>query len=301
MDKLTAMRAFVEIADRGSLTAAADALGKAQPTMVRTLANLESVLGVRLLRRTTRRISLTEEGRGYLERCRQILSDVDEAERAIVSGDTEPRGELRVTAPVTFGQWHVAPAIVAFLQRYARVRVELLLLDRVVNMLEEGIDLAVRIGELADSSMIANPVGQMRRVVVASPDLLARTGEPDAPEDLAAHPCVQFRGLASGDVWRFNDGNQERSVTIQSPFATNQSIPAVEACASGLGFGQFLAYQVAPWVERDELRIVLTAFESPPAPVSLVYTDARMMTPRLRVLLDFMKTHLGETLNAQPS
>ncbi len=299
MDKLSAMRAFVEIADRGSLTAAADALGKAQPTMVRTLANLEAELGTRLLRRTTRRISLTEEGRGYLERCRQILTDVDEAERALVSGDTEPRGELRVTAPVTFGQWHVAPAIVAFLQRHTQVRVELLLLDRVVNMLEEGIDLAVRIGELADSSMIANQVGWMRRVVVASPDLLARVGEPAAPEDLTHHPCVQFRGLGAGNVWRFNDSKKESSIAIQSAFATNQSLPAVEACAAGLGFGRFLAYQVGPWVEREALRIVLTDFEPPPAPVSLVYTDARMMTPRLRVLLDFMKAQLEDTLSRQ--
>lgn len=297
MDKLAAMRAFVEIADRGSLTAAADALGKAQPTMVRTLANLEAELGTRLLRRTTRRISLTEEGRGYLERCRQILADVDQAERALVSGDTEPRGELRITAPVTFGQWHVAPAVVAFLQRHSRVRVELLLLDRVVNMLEEGIDLAVRIGELADSSMIAHQVGWMRRVVVASPDLLARAGEPVKPDELTDQPCVQFSGLGAGNVWRFNHSNKESSVTVRSAFATNQSVPAVEACAAGLGFGRFLAYQVAPWLEREELRIVLPDFEPAPVPVSLVYTDARMMTPRLRVLLDFMKTHLGETLS----
>ena len=229
MDKLSAMRAFVEIADRGSLTAAADALGKAQPTMVRTLANLEAELGTRLLRRTTRRISLTEEGRGYLERCRQILADVDEAERALVSGDTEPRGELRITEPVTFGQWHVAPAIVAFLQRHTKVRVELFLLDRVVNMLEEGIDLAVRIGELADSSMIANQVGWMRRVVVARPDLLARVGEPATPEDLAGQSCVQFRGLGAGNVWHFNDSKTKSSIAIQSAFATNQSIPAVWA------------------------------------------------------------------------
>jgi DNA-binding transcriptional LysR family regulator len=298
MDKLAAMRAFVEIADRGSLTAAADALGKAQPTMVRTLANLEADLGTRLLRRTTRRLSLTEEGRGYLARCRAILADVEEAELALASGDTEPRGELRVTAPVTFGQLHVAPAIVAFLETYSKVRVELLLLDRVVNLLEEGIDLAVRIGDLADSSMIANPVGTMRRVVVASPSLLARLGEPATPDDLEGQPCIQFRGLTTTDRWRFSVGKRDWSVPVVSPFGTNQATPAVEACAAGLGFGRFLAYQTAPWVESGTLRIVLAEFEPAPAPVSLIYTDARLMTPRVRVLLDFLKIRIGESLES---
>lgn len=296
MDKLTAMRAFVEIADRGSLTAAANALGKAQPTMVRTLATLEAALGTRLLRRTTRRLSLTEEGRGYLARCRQILNDVEDAERALVTGETEPRGTLKITAPVTFGQWHVGPAVFDFLEQYPKVEIELLLLDRVVNLLEEGVDLAVRIGELADSSMIASQVGDMRRVVVASPELLARVGEPDKPEALKVHPCVHFRGLASSNNWRFKTANGEWSVPVQGPFTSNQAIPAVEACASGLGFGHFLAYQVAPWVRSGKLRIVLEDFESVPAPVNLVYTDARLMTPRLRVLLEFMKARLGAAL-----
>ena len=296
MDKLSAMRAFVEIADRGSLTAAADALGKAQPTMVRTLANLEAELGTRLLRRTTRTLSLTGEGRGYLARCRRILADVEEAERALVSGNLEPRGELRLTAPVTFGQRHVAPVVVDFLKRYEKVRVELLLLDRVVNLLEEGIDLAIRIGELADSSMIAIQIGTMRQVVAASPELLARSGRPTSPDDLAGLPCVHFRGLGTGDVWRFSTGTSDWSVPITSPFGTNQATPAVEACVAGLGFGRFLAYQAAPWIESGELQIVLADFESDPAPVSLVYTDARLMTPRLRVLVDFMKSGLNPSL-----
>lgn len=296
MDKLAAMRAFVQIVDHGSLTAAAVALGKAQPTMVRTLANLETALGVRLLRRTTRRISLTEEGRGYLERCRQILSDVEEAERALIAGESEPRGELKVTAPVTFGQWHVAPLVTAFLQRHPKVRFDLLLLDRVVNLLEEGVDLALRIGPLPDSTLVAAPVGTMRRVVVASPELLERVGEPGSPDDLSRAPCVQFRNLDSSGNWRFEREGRDWPVPVAGPLTTNQCIPAVEACAAGMGFGRFLAYQVAPWVRKGELRVVLQAFEPPSVPVSLVYTEARLMTPRLRVLMAFMKARLRDTL-----
>jgi DNA-binding transcriptional LysR family regulator len=296
VDKLAAMRAFVAIADRGSLTAAAEALGKAQPTMVRTLANLESALGTRLLRRTTRRLSLTEEGRAYLARCRQIIEDVDEAERALVSGATEPSGELRITAPVTFGHFHVAPALFGFLERHPRLRVELLLLDRIVNLLEEGIDLAVRIGELADSTMIASPVGRMREVVVVAPGLLARFGAPETPDDLARFPAVLFRGRGSGGAWRFRTDGGEWTVPVRSQLGTNQATPAVEACAAGLGVGRFLAYQVAPWVADGRLQIVLERFEPSPVPVSLVYTEARLMTPQLRVLIEHMKRELGDVL-----
>lgn len=299
MDKLSAMRAFVEIAERGSLTAAATALGKAQPTIVRTLANLEDTLGVRLLRRTTRRLSLTEEGRAYLDRCKQILADIDEAEQIITGGQGEPHGELRVTAPVTFGQWHVAPALFSFLARYQAVQVELLLLDRVVNFLEEGIDLAVRIGELADSSMIAVPVGHMRQVVVGAPGLLQRSGVPETPAALQGAPAIVFRGLSSRSTWRFQRGDDKWAVDVNRTFVTNQAVAAVSACAAGLGYGRFLAYQVAPWLADGRLEVLLQDYEPPPSPVSLLYTDARLMTPRLRVLLDHLKSALGTTLASE--
>ena len=296
MDKLMAMEAFVEIAERGSLTAAAEALGKAQPTMVRTLANLEAALGVRLVRRTTRRLSLTEEGAAYLERCRQILADVTEAEQTLVAGGSEPKGLLRVTAPVTFGQWHVAPAVFAFLRRYQAVQVDLLLLDRVVNLLEEGIDLAVRIGPLPDSSMVGIPVGAMRQVVVASPALLASNGHPSLPSDLADCPAVSFSGTVGRGVWRFGEPGAEVSVRLESAFQTNQAIAAVSACEEGIGFGRFLAYQVAPAVAAGRLEVVLGEFEPPPLPVSLMYTEARLMTPRLRALVDHMREALRKAL-----
>jgi len=292
LDKLGAMRAFVEIVDRGSLTAAGKALDKSLPTMVRVLATLEDELGVRLLRRTTRRLALTDEGRGYVERCRRIFADIDEAERAAGSGHVEPRGEIRVTAPVAFGHWYVAPLMTRFAARFEAVRVELLLLDRVVNLLEEGIDLAVRIGTLPDSTLFATTVGQMRHVVVASPALLERVGVPEHPDDLASRPCVRFRGLTIGTTWRFIESGRERRVTVGGPFACNHAPAAVEACAAGLGFGSFLAYQAEPWVRDGRLCVVLEEFEPTPLPVNLVYADAQLMSARLRALVDWMKDGL---------
>ena len=291
-----AMRDFVEIVERGSLSAAGTALGRSLPTMVRTLAELERSLGAVLLRRTTRRMSLTAEGRAYLERCRRILADIAEAEALVSASLGEPRGPLRVTAPVLFGQMHVAPGVVAFLRRHAAVQVELLLHDRVVDLVDEGIDAAVRIARLPDSSMIAIPVTQMRRVVCASPSLLRRAGVPEHPEALAARPCIRFHGLAQGGSWHFQEAGRDIAVPVHGAFATNQAASAVEACAAGLGFGLFLAYQVAREVAARRLEVVLRDFELPPLPVSLVYPEARLLSPRLRVFLDWMKAHLRKAV-----
>jgi DNA-binding transcriptional LysR family regulator len=292
VDKLAGMRAFVEIVDRGSLTAAAEAAGKSLPTMVRTLAALEAALGARLLRRTTRRMSLTAEGRDYLERCRRILSDVEEAELALAARSREPRGELRVTAPVLFGQMHVAPAVVEFVEQHRSVSVDLQLIDRIVDLVDEGIDAAVRIAQLPDSSQIAIPVGTMRRVLVASPTLLARTGTPERPEALASQPCVGFGGLSPGHAWRFHERGRELIVNVRCRFASNQGTAALDACAAGLGFGSFLCYQVEPHVAAGRLRVVLQEFEPTPVPVSLVHSEARLVSTRLRVFLDWMKQRL---------
>jgi len=297
MDKLAAMRAFVEIVDRGSLTAAGKALDRSLPTMVRTLAALERSLGAVLLRRTTRRMSLTEEGRIYLERCRRILADVAQAEELVGSEGGEPRGPLRVSAPVLFGQMHVAPAVVEFVGRYPAVETELVLLDRVVDLVDEGIDAAVRIARLADSSMIAIPVGEVRRVVCASPELLRAEGEPSRPEELADRPCVRFRGLSAGSSWRFQDAGRDLAVSVSGGFTTNQAAAAVEACVAGLGFGLLLSYQVEPALRAGKLRLVLRDYEPPPIPVSLVYSEARMLSRRLRVFLDWMKPRLRERVD----
>lgn len=292
MDKLAAMRAFVAIVDEGSLSAAAKALDRAPPTMVRTLALLEQHLGARLLSRTTRRMGLTEEGRVYLDRCRRILADVEEAEQAIVSADTEPRGEIRATAPILFGQRHVAPAVAAFLERHPRVRIDLLLLDRIVDLVDEGRHVGVRIGRLPDSSMVAVPVGEVRRVVVASPALLERERAPDHPRELASRPCVGHTGTAPTGRWAFRDGEDDLSVRVGAAFRCNLASAAVDACSQGLGFGSFLSYQVEPEVRAGRLRVVLEEFEPAPLPVQIVYPDARLMSPRLRVFVDALRDHL---------
>ncbi len=292
MNKLAAMQTFVAIADEGSLTAAAERLGKALPTVVRSLATLEAELGVRLLRRTTRRMSLTEEGTGYLERCRQILADVEDAEQSVSNQQLEVRGRLRVTAPVLFGQLHVASAVIGFMRAYPDVQVELLLLDRVVDMVEEGIDVGVRIAQLEDSSMIATRVGEVRRVVCGAPSLLRRIGKPDHPRDLAGLPCIHFQGISAAPVWQFAGPRQPLSVPIEGSFSCNQAAVAVAACVDGIGLGQFLSYQVEALVAEKKLRIVLQDFERPPVPIQIVYAHARLMTPRVRAFVDWLKAAL---------
>ncbi len=294
MDRLAAMRAFVEIVDRGSLTAAADSLDRSQPTIVRTLAALESHLGTRLLRRTTRRMSLTAEGRDYLERCRRILGEVEDAERAVRQEHGELRGELRITAPVQFGALHVAPAVAGFLERHPRVRIDMLLLDRNVDLVEEGIDLAVRIGHLADSSMIGVRVGAVRRVVCASPALLERADVPDNPRALSALPCIRQQVLSAGTAWPFHNGARESTVRVDGPFGSNQIAAAVRACVDGIGFGQFFSYQVRDLVRDGALHIVLEDFETAPLPVNLVYPGGRLASARLRALIGWLKDALRD-------
>jgi len=292
MDKLQAMSVFVQIAERGSLTAAAEALGKSLPAVVRILATLEQNLQVRLLNRTTRRVALTEEGRRYLENCRKILADIDEAERAVGQNQIEPSGAITLTAPVRFGEMHVAPAVTGFLQRYPKIQVNLLLLDRVVNLLEEGIDIAVRIAELSDSALIAKPVGKIYPVICASPALLTKTGRPQRPEEFSKLPCVRFTGISAGSSWHFQDQGKRLSIPIDGALSCNQVGATVAACVAGLGFGAFLHYQVMPWVARGELEMVLREFEPPPLPLSLVYPHTRLMSSRVRALVDWLAQEL---------
>lgn len=297
MGKLEAMRTFVSIADAGSLTAAARVQGRSLPAVVRTLAGLEAELGVRLFQRTTRRISLTEAGRGYLERCRQAQAVVEEAEAELRAEQTEPQGKLTVTAPVLFGERHVAGAITAFVQRYPRVSVEFRLLDRIVNLVEEGIDVGIRIGPLEDSSLIAQQVGSMRRVTVAAPSYLAQHGTPAHPKDLVAHNCVCF-WLPGTPAWAFRVGGKLVSVPVKGNLSVNQSTVAAQACVAGLGIGSFFAYQVAPYVASKALRVILADFETVPRPIHVVYPEARLVPARTRVFIDAVKHHISAQQSA---
>lgn len=293
MDKLRAMQAFIHIADEGSLTAAARVMASSLPAMVRTLAGYELALGVRLFNRTTRRISLTDEGRRHLESCRQILASLDDAEAALSADAAEPAGHLSITAPVLFGQMHVAPAVTRFVQQHEKMRCSMVLADRVVNLLEEGIDVGIRISELQDSSLIAQPVGHIRRVVVASPGWLRRHGTPGHPRDLLKANCVRVTDHAP--TWGpFNDRGRPLRLAVSGNLEFNQNAPAVAACAAGIGPGSFFSYQVAPFVKSKQLRIILEEFEPPPRPVSVVYPHARLLPMRARVFIDWIRHELRE-------
>jgi len=296
MDKLKAMQTFVAIAEAGSLTAAAVELGSSLPAVVRSLAALEAELGVRLLNRTTRRISLTEEGKQYLANCQQIITAVEEGENALTLQAAEPSGQLTITAPVLFGQMHVAPAVTRFVQRYEKMRCTLLLYDRVVNLLEEGIDVSIRIGEMQDSTLVAQPLGMMRRVVVASPAYLKKHGTPRHPLDLSAHNCMRFTpvGAASGGGWQFEDQGKSVTLPVNGNLEFNQAAPAVAACVAGVGLGKFLWYQPAPFIREKKLRIVLEEYEPPARPISVVYPHARLLPARTRVFIEWMKQELRE-------
>ncbi len=293
MDKLKAMQTVVSIADEGSLTAAAVALDSSPPAVVRTLAALEAYLGIRLFNRSTRRISLTEEGRHYLESCRQLLAAVKDAESALTTDAAEPGGQLTITAPVLFGQMYVAPVVTRFVQKYGKVCVNLMLLDRVVNLLEENVDVGIRIGALEDSSLVARPLGSVRRMVIASPDYLSRIGVPKHPRDLLKANCVRFSG-GMGTWWTFHEGGKQFSVSVTGNLEFNHAAPAADACLAGLGFGMFISYQVAHHIEQNHLQIVLESFESPPRPINVVYPHARLLPARTKAFIAWIRQELKD-------
>lgn len=291
MDKLKAMATFVRIADKGSLSAAARAMGASVPAVVRTLAALETDLGVRLFNRTTRRIALTGEGLRYLDSCRNLLAALDEAESALLNEAGEPAGLLTITAPVLFGQMHVAPAVTRFVQQYDKVRCSLVLADRLINLLEEGADVGVRIGHLEDSCLIAHKVGKVRRMVVATPGYLAARSWPTHPRHLLEANCIGFSG-AGHSWWGFEDKGRSFAVPVKGNLEFNHVAPAVEACLADVGLGMFLSYQVAPYLADGRLQVVLADYEPPPWPVSVVYPHARLLPARTRAFVEWIKAEL---------
>jgi DNA-binding transcriptional LysR family regulator len=286
VDKLNAMTTFVRIMEAGSLTAAANMLDTSLPTVVRTLAALERELGVSLLKRTTRRIHLTDEGAQYLERCRMILSALQETEEALVSRRSEPVGKLTVTASALFGRRYIAPIVYDFVRDRPKVSAEMLFVDRVVNMIEEGVDVGVRIAHLKDSSMVAIPVGRTRRVVCASERYLRRHGTPQVPNDIRKHICVRHVGLVPRTEWHFRTGGRQVSVPIDSVITCNDIDSAVNACVEGLGLGMFLSYMVAPNKKQGQLKYVLEKFETEPTPVQVVYPQSRLLSNKVRTFVD---------------
>jgi len=294
VNRLEAMAILVAVVDAGSLSAAARHLGMPLATVSRKVAELESHLHTRLLHRTTRQLSLTEAGSSYVAFCRRVLEEIEEAERAATGEYASPKGELVVTAPVVFGRLHVVPVVAEFLAHYPEIDVSLMLTDRVVHLMDENTDVAVRVGELPDSALVAAGVGTVRRVVCASPGYLAAHGVPATPRDLAAHECITFEVLASTRAWVFGAGHAELSVPVRSRLAVNTAEAAIAAAMLGVGVIRVLSYQVADAVRDGALRVLLQDYESAPLPISLVHKGQAPLPLKVRAFLDFVAPRLRE-------
>jgi DNA-binding transcriptional LysR family regulator len=288
MDRIEAMQTFVTVADLQGFAPAARKLRLSPPAVTRLIAALEERLGTRLLQRTTRKVALTDAGARYLERVRRILADIEEAELAAESERTRPAGRLIVSAPVGFGRLHVSPVMSDYLKRYPEVSGELRLEDRLVSLVEDGVDLAVRIGHLPDSSLVVRQVGAMRRIVVASPAYLKARGEPKTPEALASHQIIQFGASALTADWRFATDGDEIRINIVPRFTSNVADAAIQYAEDGGGLTRVLAYQAADAIKRGRLKIVLQKFELPALPVHIVYPTSRLLSAKVRAFVDLV-------------
>ncbi|PLP59933.1 LysR family transcriptional regulator [Mesorhizobium loti] len=296
MDRLGSMSLFVTVVEAGSLSAAGRSLGMPLATVSRRLSDLEKHLGTRLLARSTRRLELTEAGRSYLAACRRILEEVEEAEQTAAGEYSQARGELVVTAPIVFGRLHVLPVVVDFLAAYPEVDVRLTQSDTLRRLVEEHIDLAVRIGQLPDSSMIAIRVGSIRRVACASPDYLGAHGVPKTPHELSVHHCVTVERLALPAAWTFTERQREIAVPVRSRLTINTAEAAIDAATAGVGIARVLSYQVADAVRSGTLQLILEDFEPEPWPVSLVHAGRGLLPLKLRAFLDFAAPRLRARL-----
>lgn len=298
MDRLDAMSVFAAIVDGGSLSAAGRRLNVPLATVSRKLADLETHLKTRLITRSTRQLVLTQAGRDYLEACRQILEQVDEAERAASGAYASVKGQLVVAAPIVFGRLHVVPVAVAFLDAHPDVDIRLRLGDRNVNLIEEQVDLALRIGNLPDSNLVATQVGAIRRVICASPRYLERFGTPGSVAELATHRCITFDGLEATTAWTFTgaDGRTQR-VRVRSRMAVSTADAAIEAALQGLGLTRVLSYQVADAVRDGQLVRVLTREEPPAVPASLIHPWQGRLPMKTRAFIDFAVDRLRERLS----
>jgi DNA-binding transcriptional LysR family regulator len=302
MDRFEAMNILVTIAETGSFTAAGKRLGVPLPTVSRKLAELEEHLGARLFARSTRRLDLTAAGADYLAACKRILEDIDEAERKASGEYVTPKGDLVLAAPVVFGRLHVVPIVAAFLASYPDIDIRLVQSDRNAQLLDDHIDLAMRIDALPDSSLIAVQVGSVRQVVCASPEYLAAHGTPSKPADLSQHSCITFDALGSSTSWRFesNTGRGVDVAPVRSRFWVNTAEAALDAAMAGAGVTRVLSYQAAKPVEEGKLRLVLESFEPSPVPVSLIHTAQGMLPLKTRSFIDFAVPRLRAILRSGP-
>ena len=292
MDRFHQMRIYVAVAEEEGFAAAARRLQLSPPAVTRAIASLEDTLGVKLLNRTTRYVRATEAGLRYLEDARQILADLEVADEAAAGINAEPRGHLAVTAPVLFGRKFVIPGIIDYLERYPEMEVDAVFLDRVVNLLEEGLDVGVRIGELPDSSMRALRVGTVRTVLVAAPAYIPRHGLPRVPQDLREHRIIASSAGNFGIAWRFSQAVGEHPLKVQPRLTVTTNDAAVEAALEGFGITRLLSYQVATELEAGSLEVLLAEFEPPPNPVHIVHREGRYASAKVRAFIDLLAERL---------
>ena len=295
MDRLTAMQVFAQVVESGSFSGASNRLGLSATAVSRQVADLEAHLSTRLLNRTTRRVSLTESGRAFYERCVQILGDVEEAEQEAARAAVVPRGTVRLTTSVAFGVRHLAPAIAAFLSQHAEVRFDVSLSDRIVDLVEEGFDLGVRIGSPGSDNLVARKLGETRLVPCAAPAYLEKHGAPKAPEELAAHNCFTYEYVTPRNLWRFRDAaGEERSVRVGGNLHSNNGDILAEVAARGGGIVFEPAFIVGPEVRSGRLVPLLQDFEPAPVPIYAVYPSRKHLSAKVRVFVDFLVRSFAE-------
>lgn len=297
MDRLHEIEVFVAVADAGSFAKAGGRMRLSPPAVTRAISALEDRLGARVFNRTTRSLAITEVGQRFLETARRILTDLDMAEKEAVGEAAIPHGHLTITASVAFGRTALAPQICSFLSEYPQLTVSVLLVDRIVNLVEEGIDIAVRIGSLPDSNLAAKRVGSVRRMLVASPEYLTRRGTPTAPADLKLHSVIAFTGLMPNREWRFSSGQGPRSVTLDPIIEINDAQAAVDAAEMGHGITVALSYVVHDKIKAGNLVAVLDTIAPQPQPVHLVYPQTRLIAPKIRAFVDFAAPRLKHTID----
>jgi len=295
MDRLNAMRAFVEVVERRGFAAAAARLGVSAAAVSKSVQQLEEHLHARLLHRTTRRLGLTEAGRSYLERCREILREVEEAEHALQQLAVEPQGPLRVSAPASFGALYLGPAICTFLERYPRVVLELSLSDRFVDVVQEGFDVAIRIAELADSTLVARRLAPCRRVYCAAPSYLAVHGHPGSPRELREHRCLLNTNSPRPGSWEFHRDGKVQSIEVDGPLRSDAGDVLHQAVLAGRGIALLPTFYVGPALREGRLERVLPEFGVPDIGIHALYPSRRFLSATVRALLEFLAGRFAGT------
>ena len=291
MDRFEAMRIFTTVARQGSFAEAARQLRLSPSAVTRAVAQLEDHLGLTLLTRTTRSLRLTERGEIYLASCQRILAEIDGAERQVRGENAAPRGEMKIAAPILFGRLHVLPIVSRLLTQYRDLSIQLHLSDRNIHLVEDGMDAAIRIGELADSALIAIKLGQVRRVLAASPAYLAARGTPQTPADLAQHDIIAFGGIDTTNEWRFSN---HATVRVEPRLIVNSADATITAAETGLGITRALSYQMAAPIQAGKLTPILQPFAPPTIPVSLIHPARRTASANTTALIQAARRYFAE-------